>query len=596
MSSKDIQVTKEDILSSDWQSMTSDCKRKECHEYSNSFREKAQEARESGNFKKHNALRFLAYVACYPIQANKADERFERVFKEITEDQLSLLAEIANEISDPELQARVADILWVKRRDYKMAQLAIPAYLESAKTLEHPEHWPPCMNRIERAFRLARKIKHREQDVLAHIEAVLDRYQGEDPMWLSAKLMELLWEHRLGDPTKYAALSEKAARYAESSIKSGLSQDWRRARELWKIEANWHHLAKDSSREIDALMLAAETYVKEAEWFLNQAKPSYIHVSGALQRAVQAFRNIQGTKEQTATARQRGEEVHKKLLEYQPRILNEMGDMSQSVDISELAYMSRKAVSGKGLPAALFALVTLASPRNISDMKQQVQQEAQRFLLSNLFPDEITNKMGKVVARQSGSVLSGNPKEAEEAINFKMCLDNTRHQSLVAQALIEPARYQINLEYDVRVSDILSVVAINNPVIPRGREYSFAKGFHAGLEGDFFTSINILIPQIENSVRHLMWQAGIITSGIDDRGIQNEHNLNTLLYRSEITRFFDENTIFDLRCLLVEHAGSNLRNRMAHGLIDDSEFVSHPIMSYTWWLTLRFCCLPILEY
>ena len=32
---------------------------------------------------------------------------------------------------------------------------------------------------------------------------------------------------------------------------------------------------------------------------------------------------------------------------------------------------------------------------------------------------------------------------------------------------------------------------------------------------------------------------------------------------------------------------------MAHGLINDSEFLS-PIMSYLWWLTLRLCCLPIL--
>jgi len=46
--------------------------------------------------------------------------------------------------------------------------------------------------------------------------------------------------------------------------------------------------------------------------------------------------------------------------------------------------------------------------------------------------------------------------------------------------------------------------------------------------------------------------------------------------------------------LLIERSGSNLRNRMAHGLINDSEFNS-PIMSYLWWVTLRLCCLPILK-
>jgi hypothetical protein len=90
-----------------------------------------------------------------------------------------------------------------------------------------------------------------------------------------------------------------------------------------------------------------------------------------------------------------------------------------------------------------------------------------------------------------------------------------------------------------------------------------------------------------------MWRRGIITSGLNYSGVQNEHNLNSTLYRPEIASIFDENTLFDLKCLLVEHAGSNLRNRMAHGLISDSEFLS-PLMSYMWWFTLRLCCLPIL--
>jgi len=65
---------------------------------------------------------------------------------------------------------------------------------------------------------------------------------------------------------------------------------------------------------------------------------------------------------------------------------------------------------------------------------------------------------------------------------------------------------------------------------------------------------------LENSIYYLMWRSSIITSGL------------------EIV-VFDEDTLFDLRCLLVEHAGTNLRNRMAHGLISDSEFMG-PLMSY----------------
>ncbi|NEQ40472.1 MAG: DUF4209 domain-containing protein [Okeania sp. SIO3I5] len=70
---------------------------------------------------------------------------------------------------------------------------------------------------------------------------------------------------------------------------------------------------------------------------------------------------------------------------------------------------------------------------------------------------------------------------------------------------------------------------------------------------------------------------------------------NKILYLPEIKDIFDEDTLFDLKGLLVEHSGSNLRNLMAHGLLDDEAF-SHPLMSYLWWVTLRLCCLPLFIY
>ena len=133
----------------------------------------------------------------------------------------------------------------------------------------------------------------------------------------------------------------------------------------------------------------------------------------------------------------------------------------------------------------------------------------------------------------------------------------------------------------------------NNPFVPPGRENLFIKGLYAGLIGDFITSTHILIPQIENSVRYLLSNRGAITSGIDTKnnGIQKEDNLNATLFPSkypQIASIFDEDTLFDLQGLLIEKSGSNLRNRMAHGLINDNEF-SSPIFSYLWWVTLRLC-------
>jgi len=149
------------------------------------------------------------------------------------------------------------------------------------------------------------------------------------------------------------------------------------------------------------------------------------------------------------------------------------------------------------------------------------------------------------------------------------------------------------LEHEINIEDLLFLVK-DSPFVPSGREYLFAKGLYAGLIGDFFISTHLLIPQIENSVRYLLWQKGFIPSGYKN-GIQNEHDLNKTLYRPEIKTIFDEDLLFNLKCLLVEHSGCNLRNRMAHGLSDDHEF-QPGVMSDLGWLTLRLCCLAMLNY
>jgi hypothetical protein len=582
MASLNPPLTKDDFINSRWQDVVNSSETKDCRTYN--FWKKAEEAQEAGNVREQAVFGILAFATRRTITPESTEDDFARAFQDLTEEHLDFLAEIAPEISDPELQAQVADILWNRRRQqggYQMAKLAITAYLQSATELENSNEWTLISYRIERALRLARTINYQVEGVVAHIEAVLDRYKGEDPLWLSAKLMELLQEYRLGDPAKYAALAEKAATLAESA------HNWDRARAYWKIKAKWHLIEKDREKERAAWMLAAETYVKEAEDALQRNPAPYLTASHYLQKAVEAFRNIRGTKEEKAADKTRAEEVHKLLLQYQKESIKEFIPISHKADISKEVEKARAFVTGKQFQDALFALALLGASPNVSHLRQEVQKTA---ILRQFFPITTMNEMGKVVARQSSD-----SDEAEATTRFEMYTTAVGYQRLHAQAFIEPAIYQINLEHSVRVKDLLPIVS-NSPFVPPEREYLFAKGLYAGLTGDFFTSTHILIPQIENSVRYLLWKRGAVTSGLDDRGIQNEHYLTSTLYPRnypEITSIFDEDTLFDLQGLLVEHSGSNLRNRMAHGLINDDEFLS-PIMSYLWWLTLRLCCLPIL--
>ena len=110
-----------------------------------------------------------------------------------------------------------------------------------------------------------------------------------------------------------------------------------------------------------------------------------------------------------------------------------------------------------------------------------------------------------------------------------------------------------------------------------------------GLKGDFLISTHLLIPQIEDSIRYLMEQRGYIASGLNDRGIQSEHNINYLIEKKkpELIEILGKDIFFDLQVLLVHinGFGTNLRNRMAHGFIGDDGFYSGENV-YLWGLTL----------
>jgi hypothetical protein len=582
-------LNRNDFTNAPWKDVIDSIDRKDFFSYIVPFYKKSQEAEKSGNIREQAVFLVLAAATSSSLKPESTEESLADHFRNLAKDDLDFLADIVPEISDPELQARIADILWVKRRNYKMAQLAIPAYLKSADNLESPEEWNYCFDRICRALILSRQIKHEEAVVLNHIDLLLDRYKGEDPSLLSAKLMQLLQEKKLGDLVKYGDLSERAANFAESK------SNWFKARILWNIKATWNRMQGDFEKEFSASMLAAETYVKEADCVLTTTPPSYILASRYLQQAVEFLRSIRGTKEETINAKARAKEVHKMLLQHQEKSRDELIKVSSQAEVKGINQIVDRAINNvrnKDFKETIFALALSTDTTNISQLRKQVVQQSHDIIGSDLFPLVVINEEGKITARQPAFDISQNPDQADKATYFAMCQNAAYYQKLQAQVCIEPARLQINLEHSVRINDIRSII-MHSPFVPPGREHLFAKGLYAGIVGDFFTSIHILIPQIENSVRHVMWQRGIIASGLNSSGIQEEHNLNTTLYHQKIDDIFDESTLFDLRCLLVEHAGSNLRNRIAHGLISDVEFMD-PLMSYAWWLVLRLCCLPIL--
>ncbi len=591
---RNIHLSKADFDKFDWQEIYENSVEKECHNYSTAYFKKANEFEKNNDITGQEIFALLGAITSMMLKSDSFTEPFGPMFvlqgsrsaivEDFNDNQLGVLSEIIKDINDPELKARIADVLWIRRKDYKVSQIAVESYLESATRLESPEHWTQPAERIERALRLSVSLGKKSQilsKVIEHIERVLEKYNGDDPLFLSQNLMGLLLEFNQGNPVTYEQMSERIALKAESE------GNYYKARSLWETRAKWLKTANDNDEEVKALVNAAETYVKEAEQAVAGEPRSHLVASSHLQSAIEAYRRIGGYSD-------RIRELHNILLEYQAKSLAEMGVIkSDGIDLSEAIQNSINRVKGKPFYDAVFDFVLMVHSPKVSELRRQVEELAAKHPLQHLVSGVIVNENGKVIARHS-DMYSKDPDERERAIQENMFRHASFHHQIYTHSIVEPVRVQLCEEHSIRLDNFLKIVS-NNPFVPEGREYIFAQGLKAGMLGDYLTALHLLIPQIENSLRHILTRMGEITSGIDSKGIQDERSLNITLYSDSILKVFSEDIVFDLKGLLVERFGANLRNRMAHGLMEHHSFYSVEI-PYLWCLIFKLCCLPIIQH
>jgi hypothetical protein len=100
------------------------------------------------------------------------------------------------------------------------------------------------------------------------------------------------------------------------------------------------------------------------------------------------------------------------------------------------------------------------------------------------------------------------------------------------------------------------------------------------------SALHLLVPQVEHIARCQLKARGVKTTHLDDDGIETEKALGALLDLPQTAQIFGEDFAFELKALFCEAVGPNLRNAVAHGLLDYGECDSSYSI-YAWWLGLK---------
>lgn len=504
-------------------------------------------------------------------------------------EQSDVFAELAPKIQNPGLRARLADIVWFNdRKQVASAQLAIGSYCESVQLVvdgkaqlylekQNAASHSAC-GKLRRACQIATATGWKEPEaamlktLITMIEA--SAHQTGDCSG-HLHIGDLSLDYGIGDAVTIAKNAESLATIEKL--------DPHLSRELWELAARVYHQAKQPDENNRSAASAAECYVTMA------AAANYKGMTAAswLMDAIKALQQVPKTKE-------RREELEGLLREAQASIADEMGAVSTEIDISDLVDHARKSVADLTLAQALAEFASLDRSPQPQKLREDVEKQAAENPLSSIIPMTIHDDEGKVVSKSPGLAL-GEEKDDTAVLHLIARNEGMRRQIAVS-GMFEPARRLIMSEHPLNQSHFEPIVAMS-PFVPADRTDLYALGFARYFNGDFISALHILIPQLENSLRYVLKQAGVDASKIQNDMTQENRTLPIMLVkdREALEKIFCEAIVFEIDNLFLFKGGPTLRHQVAHGMISGGACYS-PDAIYACWFIFRLCCLPLFRH
>jgi hypothetical protein len=558
------------------------------------------EVRTAGDIESEKALEVLSQISGYHF---KPDDRIEpfgplammdgrrsAIPNDLLAEQVGILSQFVPDVGHPAFRARLADVCWLRnKRDAASGLQAVASYGECVRAVLHAEAQfdfdqtnpasVPAAEYLSRAASIARAMgwNRAEFDPLRQIIANVSQHAlDNDDGWGFIHIGPV----NLGSQVwNYAQIGQAGEIPAASDT---LAQDHPGRRALWQLAARAYHRAKDSDNSNRCSIEAAETYVADAD-----ARPDSAFVqTHFLTDAIQALRPIPGTAD-------RRRALQGRLNAIQTRIPDEMSSFSQETDITGLVEATEAAVRGKSLPETVRALFMCENSPDPDKLRDDVLRSAYGSL-SALFSTTVSDSQGRTRFIAPG--LAPNSPPDENQVRFLINQHDRIRRSLVVSGKINPIRRVLWEEHSVSVEALLPLMQAS-PFVPPNHEHAFAIGAARFIGGDELEAAHLILPQLENSLRHILSLRGVETNRINQDGTQEEAMLSRILedFREPLLQLMPSGLIQEIELLFNFRGGPSIRHELAHGKMSDGEFWS-PDVTYSIWLVLHIAILPTLRH
>lgn len=563
------------------------------------YAENAHLERLAQNNKLANALAIASKVCSMSLAPESPNEPFKPsihnlqvVVDDFTTEELAFIESVYIGITDELVKARFADLLWlcINPKKIKYAQTAIQNYLSlpidsETWNIDVSDCWKRC---IQLAIQTKDKVSI--EKIEASLEAAFEN-KYPNSLFMNLWIAEVIINNKLLQ-NKHISIAEDLFDYAVEFCSSGsdhVARDY-----LFLSEKIFKAQGKENDR-LRCLLLSAESFEKKGDLHSYGDNKNALIANTSYENAFQAYRKIPKSKRDELGVTEKLDSIRKQITATGSNLINEMGSFATAtIDISQMKANSVKHVEDKeSLELALLHFISL-----YSNKYQESRDHAIHTLETSIFSGLVTSSHisheGRTIAKIPAFNSIINDAEKEQEIYKKAIQEFQIWSRVLVEGSIVPALHQILSEFRV-TKEYLESLCYSSPIVPTDREYLMSSALWMGFEYDFENCIHLLAPQVEHLIRTIMNKNGITTSTIDIDGIENENGLSTLLRHERATEVLGEDLLFELQALFTESVGANLRNEVAHGLLNDRNSGSQAAV-YAWWMILKLIVRSLYDF
>ena len=257
----------------------------------------------------------------------------------------------------------------------------------------------------------------------------------------------------------------------------------------------------------------------------------------------------------------KAESVSKKISEIGPDVVESMQSFSLSRDIPKEkldSYLDAMTEGGEELSLNRIAVQFIQKKGQI---ERQVLELARDHPLIYLIPKSLHDHKGRPVA------TIGSIEDDLEGNTIHQLSQNLQINSVFLRHSIHKVIERYNISCDGLLDFIFKSLIFEDT-----KKNIVRTGISAFLEEEYYSSIHLLIPQIEAAIRSLVELMGEAILRRSRQGGLQLRTLDDLLREECVENCFGIDSTFYFRVLLTDKRGWNMRNDVCHGISPSSAF------------------------